>query len=74
MSKVIRIDDDVFKALQAKASEINEPFYSCNRIIRIALGIEAHQVSKRPGKMYYCRSCNRPRLKTSKIGLKHLIR
>ena len=40
MSMVIRIDDDVFKALQAKALELGIPFSTTNNMLRIALGLE----------------------------------
>ena len=40
MSKVIRIDDDVFKALQDEATKHGIPFSNPNNILRIVLGLE----------------------------------
>ena len=40
MSKVIRIDDDVYTALQELAVELNEPFTSPNNIMRFALFLD----------------------------------
>jgi ribosomal protein L37AE/L43A len=41
MSKVIRIDDECFKALQAKAAALNEPFKPVGEILRVCLGLDA---------------------------------
>ncbi len=39
MSKVIRIDDEVFRKLQEKAAELGIPFSSPNNVLRIILGL-----------------------------------
>lgn len=39
--KVIRIDDECFKALQDRAAALNEPFKPVGEILRICLGLDA---------------------------------
>lgn len=39
-SKVIRIDSEVYQALQRKAEEKNIPFSNANNIIRLVLNLE----------------------------------
>lgn len=40
MSKVIRIDDQVYEALQKAALDIKNPFMSPNMVLRIRLGLD----------------------------------